>query len=342
MGQFAESLSLLRVYRADFPQSGSLNRALLWQGKAAIALGQGDVAREAWALAARDPKSGYYALRARDLLGQLGSQTAPILAVDERPVDLWLRAWAPGDPEAGRQAVMEDPALQRIQGLMEVRLVREATGEAVALRQRIGNNPWALLAYVGAMRDVDLTNLAVPAATRLLALGEAAGAPPTPRGLWALAYPVDYGDLIRQEATRRGLDPLWLFALIRQESAFGRFALSVAEARGLGQIIPSTARAIAGQLGVSNFLLEDLYTPRLSISFAAYYLGEQVRAANGNIFVALAAYNGGLRNALRWRDEAGPGFDLDVFVETIDFPETQEYIRQVYQHYARYRALVGP
>jgi soluble lytic murein transglycosylase len=129
-----------------------------------------------------------------------------------------------------------------------------------------------------------------------------------------------------------------LAALVRQESLFSPTAASSADARGLTQVIPSTAQAIASALGVSDFRLEDLYRPKLSLQFGAYYLAEMLRLAGGDTWMALASYNGGYGNAVRWAGGDRP-IDPDLFLENVTFDETRTYLQSVARNYRFYRAL---
>src|SRR5205807_7138684 len=110
--------------------------------------------------------------------------------------------------------------------------------------------------------------------------------------------------------------------LLRQESWFGSHALSSADARGLTQVLPSTGVGIARSLGRPSFDAEDLYRPRESVTFGAWYLAEQTRSLGGRPLLALAAYNGGSGNARRWSGQ-NLGVDPDDFVDAIDFAETR-------------------
>ena len=159
-----------------------------------------------------------------------------------------------------------------------------------------------------------------------------------PLELGQLAYPRPFLDLLKDTADEFDLDPLFLYAVMRQESAFDPLAHSSADARGLTQVIPPTARAIAGALGHDPFVIDDLFKPAVSIRFGAYYLARQLEAFDGNMYAALAAYNGGPGNADRWGQDGGFA-DPDVFVSHIDLRETYNYVRLVMEHYAHYRAI---
>jgi soluble lytic murein transglycosylase len=158
-----------------------------------------------------------------------------------------------------------------------------------------------------------------------------------PRALQEHIYPLHYGDLIVPAARQYGLDPAVLLALIRQESLFGAIATSSAGARGLTQILPATGRGIAQRLGWPHYSDELLARPYVSVAFGAYYLAEGLRGANGSLGQALAGYNGGPGNAAFWRQLAGP--DDDLFLEVINFTETQNYLRAVLLQAHHYRRL---
>ncbi len=113
--------------------------------------------------------------------------------------------------------------------------------------------------------------------------------------------------------------------------------MSVAGARGLGQVMPATGSWIAGRLGRGDFVLDDLFRPSTSIEFGAYYLDWTLGVFDEHILVSLAAYNGGPGNTRRWLEAAG--YDLDFFVETITAEESRRYLRKVYEGYAIYEKL---
>lgn len=182
-----------------------------------------------------------------------------------------------------------------------------------------------------------LHGLAARTASRLAALAPKRTIYEAPIEVQRLAYPLVYADLLSAEAQERSLDPLLLAALIRQESLFEPVAESYAGARGLGQVMPATGEGIAHSLGIEDFVLDDLYRPAISIRFGAYYLGVQMGRFDDQILIALAAYNGGPGNTLRWLE--GAGDDLDLFVEAITATQSRVYLQRVYEQYLVYERL---
>jgi soluble lytic murein transglycosylase len=88
---------------------------------------------------------------------------------------------------------------------------------------------------------------------------------------------------------------------------------------------------------MQGFDLDDLYRPSVSVKFGAYYLAVQLGRFDDHLLVALAAYNGGPGNTLRWLEAGGEDFDL--FVEVITAAQSRLYLQRVYQHYLVYEDL---
>jgi peptidoglycan lytic transglycosylase len=154
-------------------------------------------------------------------------------------------------------------------------------------------------------------------------------------------YPTPYKELVMEQANLRDLDPLVMYALMRQESQFRPDALSSAGARGLAQVIPSTGEGIARQLGVTGYQASDLYLPHVAIRFGTYYLAQNLPTFDRKLLPTLAAYNAGPGNASEWL--AGSALiDPDLYIERINLFETEDYLRRVYQNYGFYKLLYAP
>jgi soluble lytic murein transglycosylase len=161
-----------------------------------------------------------------------------------------------------------------------------------------------------------------------------------PRALQKDVYPAAWGDLVAEQSSAYGVDPLLMLAVMRQESSFDPRAQSGAQAMGLTQIVPSTARSIAAHLGRDDFALNDLFKPEVSVEFGTWFLSELLGEYHGRVFPTLAAYDAGGGNISRWLQRFGD--DPDLLVEQIPFAETQTYLRIVYDNYWHYQALYRP
>jgi soluble lytic murein transglycosylase len=176
---------------------------------------------------------------------------------------------------------------------------------------------------------------------RLVALGVAAIAgaaivtamPDLKHAAREITLPLRHEDVIRQQAQAKGLDPALIAGVIYTESHF-RDQTSHAGARGLMQITPQTAQAIAQRTGGSAFTQADLATPQVNISYGAWYLRHLLDHYGGNEVLALAAYNAGMGNVDRW--VAGHG-DGNLKPSDLPFPETRAYVAKVLETRAQYR-----
>ena len=195
----------------------------------------------------------------------------------------------------------------------------------------------SLLEIAIVAREAGLHDIAAFAASDVLFVLSATQRLVTPLAIERLAYPLPYGELVRDVARDEGIPPLLLLALVRQESRYNPLAVSHADAVGLTQVIPPTGRLIAQSLGIP-WDPSDLTRPASSLRFGASYLAGQIERFDGNIFAALAAYNGGPHNAERWLQQqwhpGGAGY-----IDAIDFSETEGYIEDVIEQYAWYRYL---
>jgi soluble lytic murein transglycosylase len=128
--------------------------------------------------------------------------------------------------------------------------------------------------------------------------------------------------------------------VIYVESRF-RDQTSHAGAKGLMQILPSTAHDIARKSGGIRFTEGDLATPQVNIAYGSWYLRYLLRRYEGNEILALAAYNGGETNVDHWRaTAAAKGESFDV-ASHIPFPETRDYVERVLNARERYRKEYG-
>ena len=163
--------------------------------------------------------------------------------------------------------------------------------------------------------------------------------PQVKEGIQELTLPLRHDDIIRQQAAEKHLVPALLAAMIYQESKF-QDRTSSAGAKGLMQILPSTAQFIAKKSGGTAFELRDLGTPQINIAYGSWYLRYLINRYGGNETLAVAAYNAGESNVDRWVRRAGgeAGFDPST---DIPFPETRGYVASVIEHRKLYREKYG-
>lgn len=155
---------------------------------------------------------------------------------------------------------------------------------------------------------------------------------------WHHLFPFPYNDSIVSYSKQRDLNPLLTISLIRQESRFEKDIGSVAGAKGLMQIMPSTAEWIANQINLQGYSLSD---PEDNIDLGTWYLDYTHDRYDNNSMLALASYNAGPGNVSQWIDRYGIE-DPDEFVAKIPFPETKGYVESVFGNYWNYLRLYNP
>ena len=143
-----------------------------------------------------------------------------------------------------------------------------------------------------------------------------------------LRFPVAHEAEFRQASLKTGLPLPLLFAIARQESAMDPKAKSHANARGLMQLLPSTARIVARRARLSQPDETSLYDPATNIALGSYHMAWLIKRYNGQSPLAIAAYNAGEHRVDRWIKEA-QDLPMDVWIERIPFKETRNYVKNV-------------
>jgi soluble lytic murein transglycosylase len=350
-GNIAQAITTWEALQRSYKRSDYRTKALYWLGKVGSA--PASSAQQGYWEQLTDLFGGnYYALRVQQIEhGTSITATRLVTEAIEPPtwsteeyeaaVSPWLARWT--DVPTGTSLVTLAPAitrrneLQRGEAFLSAGLRVEALGAYNDLLAWAWNEPVALAQLAPYFRRQGFHGLAARCAVRVAGLRPGQTIHDSPKVLRQLAYPLAYADLLSREAQARGLDPLLLAALVRQESLFEPVAESYAGARGLGQVMPATGEGIARSLDMAEFVLADLYRPWVSLRFAAFYLGAQMKRFDNQLLVALAAYNGGPGNTLRWLE--GSGQDVDLFVEVITASQSRIYLQRVYEQYIIYEEL---
>ncbi len=320
----------------------------LWVGKTYQAENDLQQAKTAWEQAVQRDPTGYYSQRASELLvgrkpfeSQNPINLAYDLNLEKDEAETWLRTKFSIPPEQDLNdlsTLRGSPAFQKGEALYDLGLYEESLREFDKVRQQYLNDPINTYILMNYFLEKNLYRLAILSARQVLNLAgfDDASTLSAPRYFNHIRFGVYFKDLIQQASQKYNLNPLLLLSVIRQESLFDPTATSSANARGLMQIIPSTAREIAAQLQwPEDFDLKDLDRPVVSIEFGASYLARQIRFFDGDIYAALASYNGGAGNTLIWKDLATD--DPDLFLEVIRFQETRQYIMNIVELYNLYR-----
>jgi len=159
-----------------------------------------------------------------------------------------------------------------------------------------------------------------------------------PREQLEMLYPAPYSEVIAKHAGARGLDPRFLLAVMRQESAFRPDAKSGVAARGLMQFISSTSERIARELSLSGFEQDELYDPHTSILFGSQYLADLFLYFPEKPEAVAAAYNAGEDNMARWLARSRSDRP-EQYVPEIAYAQSKDYVYRVMSNYRMYKLL---
>jgi soluble lytic murein transglycosylase len=167
-----------------------------------------------------------------------------------------------------------------------------------------------------------------------------------------VVFPMEYATWIDRESKNQNLDQNWIRSLIRQESTFRPDARSSSNALGVMQLLPATAQEVARDLRIKDFQVPDsLYDPDVNIRLGSTYLARMVRNFNGNIPLALAAYNAGPTRLRRWmaarKDFAqldslrSSAPEVEIWMDELPWEETSFYVKAILRNWLIYRMLDG-
>ena len=306
--------SAAALYRGEIAAGGPQRTAArFWLGKMAEAQGDTAQARAIWLALAHEDSLGYYGMRARR-----ETKLAPLAFA------------APAAPTLPPPAVLV--GLARIDTLLLAGLDSEAQAEVRVVLAHPPQELDALLAWSEGLSARGYGSAAVRLGWQAALL-----APGDVRVLRAI-FPWPNRAAVQAEAEEFGVDALLLAALVRQESVFDVEALSPAGARGLAQLLPSTAALLARGLDVT-FYPDWITVPDLNLHLGAAHLAELIKQF-GRVDAAIAAYNAGPVPVRRWLVRAGAD-DPDRFIELIPYAETRGYVRSLLRNRELYRALYG-
>lgn len=150
-------------------------------------------------------------------------------------------------------------------------------------------------------------------------------------------YPKEYQEYVEKYAKEYNIDPLLIFSIIKSESNFNKDAKSTSKAKGLMQVMDSTAIEIANKID-EPIMEETLFDPEKNIMIGTKYYSELLKLYNGNILLALTAYNAGIGTVREWIQNGiikEDGSDI----ENIPYKETNMYVRKIIRNYKIYQYL---
>ncbi len=350
-GDYSTAARLLLQLAAQYPQSDFFARGAYWAARAEQKQGRSERAQLLYERIAERYRDAYYGQMARQHAERMRAHRAASASVRRRNKsgEILLEA----DPLLERVLENLHPVspppetaaprtLERVEKALELRLIRLeelALSELTAAQSEAPRSPRVCLELARLYRDRGDPLAAINALRQAHPEYAAYRGDEVPEEVLRLLFPLTHWDLIRRHAQAQRLDPYLVAALIRQESGFHPRARSVANARGLMQLIPATGRLVARRYGLRRLSPERLYDPALNIRLGTAYLADQLRRF-GRIEYALAAYNAGPVRVTRWLREL-PTEEMDEWIESIPISETREYVKNILRNVAHYRRLYG-
>jgi soluble lytic murein transglycosylase len=316
---------------ADFPRSDYRPSWLYWAGRAHEALGERADAESRYKIVIADYLNSYYGRLAVVRLGKRADIIkAQVMAA--RPA-------APPESSLPANAVVIRALLSAemySDAQNELTFARRVWGDSSAIEATVAWTNQQQARHESGSTRFQLVRGAINAMRRAYPQYMAAGGENLPRDVQTVIFPIAYWDLIRKYARAHDLDPYLVAALVAQESTFVADIRSHANAYGLTQLLPSTARQYARKLRLrySSRLLTD---PEANIRMGTAYFADKIEEF-GDVHLALASYNAGERAVRQWLAER-PGLPRDEFIDDIPYPETQGYVRKILGTADDYRRL---
>jgi soluble lytic murein transglycosylase len=319
-GALALFQQLGRAKLRSAPGSTTADEVAYFQALCQFGLGNKAAANAIWQRLARDEFS-YYGQRSAEKLGRPSNDASRTACSAERSSIAKTMELDLADMRHPLRKEV-DPSAELISELLFLRLWDEAAFWIDWLGTRTPRQSAAQISYLGERyhRSISLANRLPKTGTTL-----------------PLVYPAGYHRLICDAAAAYKIDPLWLHAIIWQESKYDPTSRSSAAARGLMQFIPETANAVGAAIGMTNLSQDKLYDRAVSIQLGAAYWSQLMQKLKSPE-LALAAYNGGPDNVERWLSKST---DRELFVSDIGFVETKKYVMLVFAARAAYGSLVN-
>ncbi|MGJ7510611.1 transglycosylase SLT domain-containing protein [Variovorax sp. GT1P44] len=287
-----------------------------WKGRALTAIGGDDRRAEARTLYESIAGTrGFYELLALEELGQRA-------AVPTRPAPLTLEE---------KDAARNNASLQRALYAISIGLRPEGTREwnyATNLHDKGGMNDRDLLAAADLACQREVWDRCINTSERTKGVIDV-----------DQRFPMPFRETVVRKSREIGLDPAYVYGLIRQESRFIMDARSGVGASGLMQVMPATARWTAKKIGMGDFTPGQINDRDTNITIGTNYLKLALDDFDGSMALAAAAYNAGPGRPRNWRN--GPTMDAAIWAENVPFTETRDYVKKVLANTTNYAAVIS-
>ncbi|MEO8032984.1 MAG: lytic transglycosylase domain-containing protein [Acidobacteriota bacterium] len=322
-GDMVTAKALLQFIRETYMSPNVRRQATYWYARAVERSGGKAEATELYRVLANAPYDDVYALDAQ-------AHGAKRQALPPNPLKINRPDW---------RDIAEQSMPANLKLAYELTALSDMRNARLEIQKNMNreNQPFAdaLLADLyNSSGDTDLLYRTLRRAFPSLATVDQDSVPPY---FLKMYYPMKFEDTIRKNGKRFGVDPYLVMGLILQESYFNPKAKSRVGATGLMQLMPPTAKELARRLH-GPFGTPHLENPENNIELGTAHFKDLINLFHGNTQLAIASYNAGQGNVMKWRRTA-PNKPMDEFLEAIPFPETRNYVKRVTLISATYRRM---
>ena len=332
--RYADCIETFTTLMKGFPTDSFAKAAHFWIGKSYERQNQLKVAEATYSEIAK-ASHWYYSGRAKEHLKRLRSKTdgsvkPEVLAAPRAHVTLDSPAWK----NIGSKKT------PRVAQLMRLKLFEDALTELDGLIKRnnsnLRDNYYNLIFCLEKLKKFQQAHGYADRLSRFQPLRGRNNAIPVE--LYRLLYPLYYTNLLQKHTTKYEIDPLFVAAMIREESRYNADIVSYAGAIGLMQIMPANGPEFASRLKIPRFNTKMLYNPDINIQMGSWYMKSLMDQFDNNHALVAGAYNGGPGRMRRWI-AAKKIPDLDEFIEDIGIDQTRRHIKKVIDSYNIYQEL---
>lgn len=285
--------------------------SLYWKGRGLESLGRRREARALFRNILVVYPESYYGIRAAEQLHREGSSLR----------DWWPRIAGGLRWMKGTERIFGSPDLEKIAELHSLGLDSDVMIEALTLREDQVIPP-----------SVDPRKIRKKGDQFLFPIREPRHEDPD--------YPLPYASFLFEETKRAGIDPLLVYAMMRQESRYREEVVSPAGAIGILQIMPATGEKLALETGWIDYQSRWLTDPVINVDLAVRYLKNLSNLFDKKWYAVAASYNAGEQVVQAWLRQK-EGLSEEEFIEEIPYSETRNYVKKVYAHWRAYQAIYG-
>ena len=309
-----------------------------WEGKILEKQNKLHAAREAYIKAIQYYSVDYYAHKSRIRLGTIGNAESDSLLKEMHLKESWKNWLTSHDIQYTEEWKKKLPeASITVAQLLSMGLDTLAYTTFLSWPYSVKKNPVFLFHFADLFSHHNMHREAYRIALLFANQFSASIWQNAPENALELLYPMPYKDLVYWNSTAKEIEPHFIFALMRQESAFDAKIRSWANAIGLMQIIPPTGKFLAKREGIEFTSAAILTNPETNVRLGTTYIRDLLAKYDNPIWV-LTNYNAGPRPTLRWKKRL-KNKEEDVLVEEISYWETRNYVKKVLGNFWTYQSL---